>query len=201
MSRAFANVSLTANGDTFASWISKTNQILFAYSNTVTLASNTDGDTTTGNGFIIGIFGANTLVANVIQGGNVSSQSPLTLLNNVNFSNSTVGFNGVSTSFNFAYSTSNTAAQIVDSFFANTYAGGKYLVTIKNNVSLDRHLTELLVLQAGASNAQITDYGALTTNASLGTFSANVDTGSVRLWFTPASANNTLQIKKDLLVA
>lgn len=201
MSKIFANVSISANGDTFGSWITKTNLGLAAYAYTVTVASNTSGDMSTGNGFVVGIFGANTLVANVIAGGNVSSQSPLTILGTVNFSNNNlISYNNVATTYNFNYNTSNTQSQIVDTFVANTYAGGKYLISIKNNLNIDRHLTEIMVMATGA-NAHITEYASLINNTSLGTFSANVDTGTARLWFTPTNANNTLQIKKDVLAS
>ena len=200
MSRIFPSVSLAANGDTFASWISKTNQLLALSANTVTLATNSAGDISTGNGFVIGIFGATTLVANSIAGGNVSSNSPITILNNVNFSNTVINYNNISSSFNFSYSTSNNAAQIIDSFAANTFAGGKYVISVKNNVNLDRHMTEILLVQS-SSNVLITEYASLFNNTSLGTFSANVNTGTARLWFTPANANNTLQVKKDLLAS
>lgn len=200
MSKSFANVSLIANGDTFASWIAKTNQVLSAFSNTVTLASNVSGDASTGNGYIIGVFGANTLVANAIIGGNNTSNSTLTFYNNFKFSNTVINQNDVFSSYGISYSTSNTTVQIVDSFLASAFTGGKYVISIKNNVNLDRHMTEILLLQH-STNVLATEYASLYNNTSLGTFSANVDSGTARLWFTPANANNTLLIKKELMVS
>ena len=199
--RTFANISIIANtSDTFFSWVGKTNQLLDAFANTVTLSSNTLGDNTTGNGFVIGIFGANVLTANTIQGGNVSSSSNLTILGNVVFQNTTLYLNNTSLLAGNTYVTSNVTAQIVDSFSTVDYAGGKYVIGIKNNVNGDRHMTEIMMLQGANSNVLLTEYASLVVNSSLGTFSANISTNVARLYFTATNANTSLQIQKTLIV-
>jgi hypothetical protein len=198
--KIFANVSVSANtSDSFLSMIGKTNQALYAFANTVTVAGNTDGDSSTGNGFVIGIFGANVLVANTIQGGNVSASSNLNISGNLALQNTTIFFNNTSVLSSNSYVTSNNTAQIVDSFATATYAGGKFVIGIRNNVNNDRHMTEIMMMQSTGANALITEYASLFNNTTLGTFSANVDTGLARLYFTPTNANNTLQISKTLI--
>jgi hypothetical protein len=68
MARAIANVnSLT---DTFEQWLITTNQLADAMSsNTVTVTSNTAGAAVTGNGYVIGALGANTVAVSIIKGG------------------------------------------------------------------------------------------------------------------------------------
>ena len=189
-----------ANGDTFSTWITKTNSGLSAFANTVTLAANSLGDSSTGNGFVLGIFGANTLVTSTIQGGNVNTNSSLTIAGNtITFSTSSISFGGLATNFAFTYTTSNTSAQLIDSFSTSTYAGGKYVISIKNNVNSDRHLTEILVM--GSANSYMTEYASLFNNTTLGTFSSNVASSNVNIYFTPANANNTLTIDKRLIAA
>jgi len=86
MSRQFLIVNAAPNADTFANWIARTNQLInLTNTDVVTVTSNTAGDTTTGNGFVIGIFGGRDLVANTIGGGNVSISNTLTVVSNTNF--------------------------------------------------------------------------------------------------------------------
>ena len=86
MSRQFLIVNAAPGADTFTNWIAKTNQIInLTNTDVVTTSANTAGDTTTGNGFVIGIFGARNLVANTIGGGNVSISNTLTVVSNTNF--------------------------------------------------------------------------------------------------------------------
>ena len=87
MSRQYPVVNTAS--DTFANWISKTNDIInLVNTDVVTTASNTAGDLTVGNGFVIGIFGSNTLVATNIRGGTVTSSNVLLVSSNVNFTGS-----------------------------------------------------------------------------------------------------------------
>lgn len=196
--KTFSNVSVTANSsDTFFSWITKTNELRSAFQYTVTVSSNAIGESTTGNGFVIGILGANTLVASTIRGGNVGSASNLAITGNVDFNTGIVSFSNTTNLSNFTYTTTNTSAQIVDSFLANTYIGGKYIISI-TTLNGDVHITEMMILQKGA-NALITEYAQLSSNVILGTFSANTDTGTARLYFLPANANNVLKFNRTLI--
>ena len=88
-----ANISPTY--DTFASWLTKTNTILYDMGTyVVTTDTTTSGGTTTGNAYVNGFFSANTLVAqDALRGGNISSNGVLNIISNTVVNNSilTVG--------------------------------------------------------------------------------------------------------------
>lgn len=283
MSKDFTQVVIAT--DTFAQWLQLTNQMANAYKNVVTTATNTAGDTTAGNGFVSGIFGANTVVVNYeMRGGDVDTAANLAIVSNVtisganstftsnvfvNSSNLTIntstfsvlgvgGGNAVTISTNstitnsvfisndltlrgnatvinvasFSNSVSvtgavrmantqsfvtdanvtiatsganvvnapNSAAIIVDSFSGNSYRGGKYVISIKDNSNSLYQMTELLLMHDGTTGFT-TEYATLRSSANnLALFSANLNGTTVRLWSTPAVANSTYQVKKELLV-
>jgi len=198
MSRTFSNVAV--NDDTFFSWIGKTNDMLTAYSETVTVKANTAGDMSTGNGFVTGIFGANTIVATTLKGGNVQSNSSLTLISNTNFGNSTVEVttiqNNVAHIKAASYTSTNTDAQVLDSFSTTSFRGGKYLITITSGS--DYQSTEIMVLH-DASSVYTTEYATLVSGSTLGTFISNVDSGGVRLFVTPTNASSTFKYQRTLI--
>jgi len=198
MSRTFSNV--TVNSDTFFSWISKTNNMLDAYKETVTVKANTSGDMSTGNGFITGIFGANTIVSSILRGGNVQSNSSLTLISNTGFGNSSVEVtilqNNVAHIRAASYTSTNTDAQVLDSFAATSFRGGKYLISITSGSSYQS--TEIMVLH-DASSAYSTEYATLLSGSTLGTFVANVDSGSIRLFVTPTNASSNVKYQRTLI--
>jgi hypothetical protein len=74
--------TVNTSTDTFGDWVDKTNDILnLLLLDAVT--ANSTGAITTGNGFVNGHFGANTLVMSNLQGGNVGTPSDIALLSNV----------------------------------------------------------------------------------------------------------------------
>src|SRR4051794_40888750 len=77
---------------TFQNWVNKTNLLINAISNAVmTVDSSSNGSYSEGNAQVNGIFFANTLVANVIRGGNVASNGILDIYaNSIFLGNSTV---------------------------------------------------------------------------------------------------------------
>ena len=81
MTITVANVALT---ETFNSWLTRTNVLAtIASQNAVTADTTAGGSLTTGNSYVNGHFGANTLVAfSGIIGGNLTSNSTLNLLSN-----------------------------------------------------------------------------------------------------------------------
>ena len=119
MSRHYEVVNAAA--DTFAIWVDRTNSLVqLANTDVVTTIANTSGDTTTGNGFVIGIFGGTTLVANTMRGGNVSTTAALTILSNTIFTGSQVN------------STANVylnAANVYSNTTSFTVVGNTYITT------------------------------------------------------------------------
>lgn len=202
MSRAIGNV-FTSNG-TFFSWLGKTNDVIDAFTETVTIKANTAGDITSGNGFVNGFFGANTLVATTLKGGNVASNTVLTISTNTNIGNSSLQIttlhNNVTHTKTTSYTTTNTDAQILDSFSATDYRAGKYLITIKDTDNTDYQSTEIMILHDDTA-AYSTEYATLVSTSTLGTFTTNVDSGTIRLFVTPTNADNVIKYHRTLMTA
>ena len=85
MAKNIANVVIAT--DSFATWVSVTNQTADAFTkNALTANAAPGGATVTGNSHLFGIFAANTIAANnSLRGGNVSHSSLLTVSSNTNF--------------------------------------------------------------------------------------------------------------------
>lgn len=200
MSRTIANVETTS--DTFYSWLTKTNQTAEAFLDTVTVKANTAGDSTSGNGFVVGIFGANTLVGSAIRGGSVTTAADLTLSSNTKLGNSStqvvVSYNDTGYIKTSTYTSTNTDDQILDSFATTDYRSGKYLISIKNTNNNDYQTTEIMLLQDG-TNTYTTEYATLVSNTTLGQFSANINSGTVRLYVKPTLASNVIKYQRTVL--
>jgi hypothetical protein len=122
-------VASVANTATFGSWLSRTNDIAAIISqNTVTVDFSSNGSVTTGNAYVNGYFGANTLVAYTgIAGGKMSIGNTLNLITNTAFTYSSanlVSFNANSTFSNVVITTN--AVYIVPGG-GNTTIGGNFL--------------------------------------------------------------------------
>lgn len=77
--------SINTASDTFQNWVDRTNDIINLI-DTEVVTANTAGALTSGKGFVNGYFGANTLVATNIKGGNVTTNSVITFQTNTTFS-------------------------------------------------------------------------------------------------------------------
>lgn len=200
MSRDLANVNTST--DNFYNWIGRTNQLVAALRETATVKANTAGDMTSGNGFVNGYFGANTLTATYLKGGNVQSNSVLTFTSNVNIGDGTtqvtVLHNNVSHVVSNSYTTTNSDVQIIDAFSTTAFRSGKYLISIKNTNNNDYQSTEIMVLQDD-TNVYITEYATLISDSTLATFTANVDSSTVRLYVDPVYANNVIKYQRTLM--
>lgn len=200
MSRTISNVVIAS--DTFGSWVSKTNEVATAFAETVTVKANTSGDLSTGNGFVVGIFGANTLTTTNIRGGNVTTSGNLTIISNTVIGNTSseaiLVLNDAGRIKTSTYTTTNTDAQIVDSFATTDFRTSKYLISVKNTNNNDYQSTEIMLVHDD-TNAYTTEYATLTTNTTLMQFSANINSGSVRLFVTPTFANNVVKYQRTTL--
>lgn len=88
----------------------------------------------------------------------------------------------------------NTDQVIADQFDANIYNTVKYLCQI--TISGEIHSTEIILMHDG-STAYTTEYGTMWSgSAELGSFTANLLSGNVRLLFTPANNDTTVKIKR-----
>lgn len=160
MSKSVANVVIAT--DTFEGWIVKTNILLDALSNEIiTVAANTTGAVTTGNGSVNGSLQATVLVAgSQLRGGEVSVANTLTITSNV-VANSVSTFN--------ANVIVNSVANVYMTATSATVRGGQFNVTSNTVVSaatVDITTSGQLTISAG---------GGLNITGSLG----DIDTGVV----------------------
>ena len=94
--------------------------------------------------------------------------------------------------------TTGTSIQNIDSFSTSTYRTAEYLISVKDNVANNYYSSKLIVMHDGG-NSYITEYGIMTSNSSVGTFSANIISSNVCLQFTPISSNTTVKFAKVIL--
>ena len=94
---------------------------------------------------------------------------------------------------NSASLTTTTANQVVDSFDLGIYSTAKYIVQAKYSTLI--HSTEIMVMHDG-TNVYIHEYGTMYSGSSLGTFSADISSGLVRLLFSPTNINTTVKSKR-----
>lgn len=84
-----------------------------------------------------------------------------------------------------------TSNQVLDTISATTFRSVKYQIQVTSSTSY--HVTEVVVVHDGADTF-VTEYGTITTGASLATFTADVSSGNVRLLTTPANAITTYKV-------
>ena len=186
--------------DTFGIWVNRTNETINAVSNNAAVViANTTGDMVTGNGFVNGFFGANTLVCTNLRGGDVASSAEMNVTSNVVFS-AIVSHAGVDSITGNTVETSGFTQQTIDEWPVATYRTAKYVVSIKNNSANGYQATELMVMQDDGA-AIATEYATIVSNGSLGTFAVDINTGNARLLFTPTSTNTTVNFTRNLLIA
>lgn len=212
---AISITPINISTDTFEDQVSVINNVINAIATeVVTVNSHALGGSTTGNGYVVGIFGASTLAGNNLRGGTVNATANLNIISNtvINTSFSVISGNTLVNSTSvvadniianskltlttgsivpFTWTTTGTSQQNVDSFLINTYRSAEYSVSIKDNVANGYQFTKVLVIHDG-TNAYLTEYGTVYSNASLGTFTTLQNTTAVCLAFTPTSANSTI---------
>jgi hypothetical protein len=198
MSTLIANVNPAS--DTFYAWLGKTNQSLEFISNNAVSVGPAAGQNTTGNGFVIGILGANTITASIIRGGNVDSNTAVSIMSNTNFGSSSVNVlithNEIEQIKVSSNTSTNTDLQAIDIFPLADYRSGKYLVSVTSGSAYQ--ITELVVLHDGTS-VYTTEYATILSGSTLAQFSANVLSGNIRLNAIPSSASTTFKYQRTLL--
>lgn len=187
----------------------------------VTANAAANGSSTTGNGYVVGTFGASTLVGGNIRGGSVNAASNLAVISNVVINSSSSIFNGNSVVNSTALSADNlkspahfignnelvpvnwtttgTALQNVDSFLLADFRSVEYTLSIKDNSANGFQMTKILVTHTGDA-AYSTEYGTIFSNASLGVFGTSINSTAVVLNFTPLSTNTTINGLRTSLI-
>lgn len=136
MARTFSAI---VNTNSFDNWVSRTNELVAAFAQTVTIAANTAGDLTTGNGYVTGIFGATTLVGTTLRGGTVTTAANLTISSNVAFTGGNVGLTSnlqvVAANVSISSNSTVEVLRIVgNSSVTSTTIGGTWINTTANLV-------------------------------------------------------------------
>ena len=133
------NVANVSSNQSFGAWLNTTNLLTVMMSqNTVTVDSTAGGSKSTGNGYIFGSFGANTLfVGNSISGGNLTSNSTLFVLGNTVFQYATSNLISVNANTNGSnVSTNANTIYLTTPITGNTTISGGvlYLNTVNVNI-------------------------------------------------------------------
>ena len=92
--------------------------------------------------------------------------------------------------------TTGTSAQMVDTWNAADFYSMEYTITVNDNNANNRMLAKVLVLQDEGS-VYLNEYAIVESNTAMGSFSANVDTGAIRVYYTPVSSNTTVLIRGE----
>lgn len=194
--------------DTFYSWVVKVNNLItLANTEIVTANNHANGATTTGKGYVIGTFGANTVAAtDGLRGGNSIATGVLNVISNTTFTDSIVkvnsnlvlGANSIFTASSIRVTTSSTATQNVDVFALASYRSAKYVISITDPVNSKYQLTEIMLMHDGTTT-YTTEYATLLSNTSLATFTSDISGGNVRLLVTPAVANVQINVAKTII--
>jgi hypothetical protein len=131
----------------------------------------------------------------VVGSGSVSADVTLSLPQNIHtsaiptFAGVTLANGGVRS---LTLTTSATTAnQVLDSISVTTFRSAKYQIQVTSSTSY--HVTEVVVVHDG-TDTFVTEYGTITTGASLATFTADVSGGNLRLLTTPTNAITTYKV-------
>lgn len=181
------------------------------------IASGTETTVTNGDGVSGNISVNVTSTLENIVGRGASSTAAITITNNTAATTTTTGAlivtGGIATANNlhvggeirdnFTHSRSSsqavaaTSATVVDSFAVATYRAGRYILQITQ--AGNYQVSEFAVIHDG-STTYITEYSVLETNGPLGNFTADVNTGNVRILVAMTSATAaTVKVNRTLI--
>ena len=170
---SIANVNIAV--DTFVTWLTRTNQIVESLrTEIVTANAEANGSLTTGNAFIVGILGANTIVVpTALRGGNVQSSNTLFITSASQFGgNLTV--NSSATFINVAANIAVSSANVFINATSTTLTGNTLSIPANtvaftsNTITLDNvNINSNLIIRTDLSTLVVsnTDLGATTGSA------------------------------------
>lgn len=198
---------IDTNSDTFYSWITKHNDLIqLANTELVTANNSANGAVTYGTGYVVGTFGANTICATEIRGGNTIANSAMIVSTNATFTSNVITFNnGVNFGSNLiihessvSINTTNTMIQPIDTFNRNNHRSAKYLISMRDGANTNHQVTEMLVIHDGTTTYS-TEYATISTNTNIASLSTDIVSNNVRLLITPGIANLQIKISKTLI--
>lgn len=181
--------------NTFQSWVDKTNAAIQVLVNqSVTVTNTATGDTVTGNGFVLGTLGANTLTAVTLRGGTVNSAANLAITTNTNITAAYV--NVTSNAYFYGNSTIASAIFAGNSTATNTSFSSTYYTVNSNTVIIgtSHAVTGNVNIDAGtlfidALNNRI-GVGTATPNSTLTVVGNTVLTGILTTPYTTIASNS-----------
>lgn len=184
-----ANTTLT---NTFEFLVNRAAELADAMSTKVVT---TNSNTTTGNAAITGMFSAN-----VYSVGNSTANTTISAPNTVQKSSGTYYLNANGAwalidvpIVNGSIVTAGLTAQLVDQYPLNTIKGSEYALHIRNDSANGYQISKVLTVHTGAGGTAFsTEYGVVTSNGVLGTFSASVVGANVILTVTPTVSSSTI---------
>ena len=72
-------------------------------------------------------------------------------------------------------------------------------IVVNDNNANNRQLSKVLIMNA-EGEAFLTEYAVLSNNNDVGVFEANVNSGTIRLYFTPVSSNTSVYFRKEVIL-
>lgn len=203
-----------------ANTLTITSNVVIATGNTLSIGNSTVNVTTNSSSITIsggmsansiaitaysGYFGnssANVVVSNT---GAVFSNSSATFGNstvNVAVSSTGISINAIpvlATSVTLNVQTSGTSAQLIDSLLLASYRAAEYVLTVKDNAANSFQMNKSLVIHDGGT-AYLNEYAVISSNADLGTLSANANSTYTRIYFTPTVSNTQVKGQRTIVV-
>ncbi len=173
-------VSNVATTDTFGAWLTKTNVLATLFTqNTITSDSTITGSLTTGNAYVNGFFGANTLVAFTgIAGGSLNSGNTLNVLTNTAFVYSGANLVSINSNTSFSNLIISTNSVNISPAGGNTNITGNFLnvnASTTNVISNSLNIVSVLSLTGNSTFSSNSSFNILTLtgNNTVRTFLAN----------------------------
>lgn len=188
-----ANTTLT---NTFEFLVNRAAELADAMSTKVVT---TNSNTTTGNSAITGTFSANVYnVGNSTANTTISAPNTTQKSSGTHYLNANGSWAPIDVPItNGSFVTAGLTAQVVDQYPLATIKGAEYALHIKNDVANGYQFSKILTVHTGSGGTAFsTEYGIVTSNGILGTFSASVLGANVLLSVTPTVANSTISFTR-----
>ncbi len=197
--------------NTFRNWVDKTNEAIQVLRNqAVTTSLTSDGDVVVGNGFVIGLLGANTLTATTIRGGSANSTSNLAIISNTNinaayvnvvantliYSNSTIaavvfGGNTIATNTTFNSTYFNVNSNVAINGASHTVAGN---VNVDSGTLFVDATNNRVGINTATPNTQLAVNGSIAMSGSLSVAGVFMSSNSVVLAGTAQAVIDTFPV-------
>lgn len=194
MTIVVANTTLT---NTFEFLVNRTTELADAMSTKVVTA---DSNTTTGNAAITGTFSANVYsVGNSTVNTSISSPNTVQKSSGDYYLNANGSWAIIEDSYvtDGSFVSAGLTSQVVDQYPLSTIRAAEYVIHVKNDAANGYQISKVLTVHTGSGGTALsTEYGVVTSNGVLGTFSASVSGANVLLSVTPTVANATISFSR-----